>query len=152
MNRKFRIVARIGLLSDYRLPASHSFNLMLSFLAATTEKKPTFPLIPALVQENYALLPLRGELDETHLDLLNRSVDPLLQNPEIKKLILDCTQLTFINSKIIGFLVGLHTHLSKEGRHLIIANPQQTVMDVIQLVGLTAIIPVLTSVQEAITL
>lgn len=127
---------------------------MLNFLSATqdTEKKPTLPLLPMVVQENYAVVVLAGELDETHLDWLNQSMEPVLSNPAIKKVILDCTQLLFINSKIVGFLVGLHTHLSKEGRNLIIANPQQAVMDVIQLVGLTAIIPVMTSVDEGIAL
>lgn len=125
---------------------------MLDFLNATSEEKaqPQAPLIQAKIEGDYAIFPLVGELDETHLDWLNQSVDPVLNNPQVKKLILDCTQLEFINSKIVGFLVGLHTHLSKEARRLVIAAPNQAVMDVIQLVGLTAIIPVVTSVEEAL--
>ena len=125
---------------------------MLNLFGTTAEKKPEPQAAPATpaVQGDYAIFPLVGELDETHLDGLNQAINPLLQNSEVKKLILDCSKLVFINSKIIGFLVGLHTHLSKEFRRLIIAAPNQAVMDVIQLVGLTAIIPVTTSVEEAL--
>lgn len=113
------------------------------------QPEPAAPAGPK-VEGDYAIFPLVGELDETHLEGLNQSMDPILQNSEVKKLILDCTKLVFINSKIIGFLVGLHTHLSKEARRLVVAAPSQAVMDVIQLVGLTAIVPVVTSVEEAL--
>lgn len=93
---------------------------------------------------------LKGELDETSLEALKQQIDPILADTKVTKLILDFTNLEFINSKGIGYLVSVHTHLTKDARSLAIASAIEPVMDVISLVGLTTIIPYFSTVDEAL--
>lgn len=96
------------------------------------------------------LIHLAGELDEVSIEKLRAYVDPLLEDKSMKKLIFDLEKLEFINSKGIGYLVSVHTHLSRDGRTLVIAGAVEPVMDVISLVGLTSIIPYFSTVDDAL--
>jgi stage II sporulation protein AA (anti-sigma F factor antagonist) len=93
---------------------------------------------------------LTGEMDETSIDGLKTQLDPMLADLNIKILLFDFTNLEFINSKGIGYLVSVHTHLSKDQREMRIAAANEAVMDVISLVGLTTIIKYFNTVQEAL--
>jgi len=92
---------------------------------------------------------LQGELDEVSIEKLRTYIDPLLDDTNITKLIFDFADLEFINSKGIGYLVSVHSHLAKDGRGLIIAGAVEPVMDVISLVGLTTIIPYFNTLADA---
>ena len=94
---------------------------------------------------------LQGELDEVSIEALKEEIDKHLANGTVARLIFDCTNLDFINSKGIGYLVSVHTHLAKDGHMMIIAAANEPVMDVISLVGLTTIIPYFATVEEALT-
>lgn len=96
------------------------------------------------------LIELHGELDELGIEILKSTVDPVLNELTAKKVIFDFTHVIFINSKGIGYLVSVHTHLSKNARTLVIVNASQPVMDVISLVGLTSIIPYYANAEEAL--
>lgn len=84
---------------------------------------------------------LEGELDEVSIEEVKKQLDPLLEDSTVLQLIFDLTKLSFINSKGIGYLVSVHTHLAKDGRSMILAGAKESVLDVINLVGLTNIIP-----------
>ncbi len=92
-----------------------------------------------------------GDLDEANIDKLKMVVEPLLNEAGLSQLVLDFSKLRFINSKGIGYLVSVHTHVTKESKVLAIAGATEAVMDVISLVGLTSIIPNYTTVEEAMT-
>ena len=92
---------------------------------------------------------LKGELDESVLDSLKTQLDPILDDSNILTMILNFQDLEFINSKGIGYLVSIHTHLSKDARKMIMVAASEAVMDVISLVGLTSIIPYFATMEEA---
>lgn len=96
------------------------------------------------------IIHLTGDLDEESSEILKGTVDPLLADEAVKTLIFDFSGLRFMNSKGIGYLVSVHTHLSKNGRVLSIVGANEAVMDVITLVGLTSIIPYFETVEEAV--
>jgi len=93
---------------------------------------------------------LTGELDESSMEALKVQLDPILNDVNVKRVLFDLTNLEFINSKGIGYLVSVHTHLSKDQRVLMIAAANQEVMDVISLVGLTTIIKYFDTVESAL--
>ncbi len=93
---------------------------------------------------------LAGELDEEAVDKVKAALDPTLNDASVKNLMLVLSQLLFMNSKGIGLLVSMHTHLAKLGRRLVLAGAQEAVMDVMNLVGLTSIIPYYESEAEAV--
>lgn len=92
---------------------------------------------------------LTGELDEVSVEDLKKHIDPLLEDANVLQFIFDFTNLAFINSKGIGYLVSVHTHLAKDGRTMVMAGATQEVMDVLSLVGLTNIIPYHATLDEA---
>jgi stage II sporulation protein AA (anti-sigma F factor antagonist) len=93
----------------------------------------------------------KGELDELSLDEVKNQLNSLLNDNKLQKILFDFSKLEFINSKGIGLIVSMHTHLTKNGRELLVAEAQQAVYDVISLVGLTSIIPYFESTEKAIT-
>ncbi|MFH0838308.1 MAG: STAS domain-containing protein [Patescibacteria group bacterium] len=93
---------------------------------------------------------LAGELDEVTVEGLKGHLDPILADDSVHQLIFDFTKLDFINSKGIGYLVSVHTHLARDGRSMVMAGASQPVMDVITLVGLTNIIPYHATLEEAL--
>jgi len=99
---------------------------------------------------NAKIVALKGELDESVLDDLKAQLDPIWNDANIQTFIFNLHDLEFINSKGIGFLVSVHSHLAKDKRHLVIADAQEAVMDVVSLVGLTSIIPYHATLDEAI--
>ena len=101
-------------------------------------------------KEGSKTISLKGEMDEVSIDSLKSQIDLLLGDLNIKFLIFDLRQLEFINSKGIGYLVSVHTHLSKDKREMILAEANEAVMDVISLVGLTTIIKYFETVEEAL--
>jgi len=93
---------------------------------------------------------LAGEMDESNIESVRTQLDPLLNDLSVVHLLFDLSQLEFINSKGIGYLVSVHTHLSKDKRAMILASAQEAVMDVISLVGLTTIIKYFDTLDEAL--
>lgn len=91
-----------------------------------------------------------GEMDESTIESIKPQIDQSLADTTIKFLIFDLTNLEFINSKGIGYLVSVHTHLSKDQRELILTGAGEAVMDVISLVGLTSIVKYFKTTEEAL--
>ncbi|MBN1258597.1 STAS domain-containing protein [Candidatus Peregrinibacteria bacterium] len=101
----------------------------------------TYSLSTEIIRTSFGLIHAGGEIDQTGLPDLENAVKPLLGNPALKILVLDCAALTFINSKVVGYLVYLHTTLAKSGRKLILAGLNETLTDILSLVGLITILP-----------
>lgn len=93
---------------------------------------------------------IEGEMDEPSLQDIKLNIDPILNDLNVKFVIFDMKDLAYINSKGIGYLVAVHTHLAKDQRKLILASAQEAVMDVMSLVGLTSIIPHHEKLEEAL--
>lgn len=89
-----------------------------------------------------------GEMDEASLESVRTELATLLSDQSVATVIFDLAGLEFINSKGIGYLVSVHTHLAKNKRKLIVVAAQDPVMDVISLVGLTSIIAYYPTIEE----
>lgn len=96
------------------------------------------------------IIAFSGEMDESTIESIKPQIDQSLADTAIKFLIFDLTNLKFINSKGIGYLVSVHTHLSKDQRELILTGANDAVMDVINLVGLTSIVKYFKTNDEAV--
>lgn len=99
---------------------------------------------------DYDTVEFHGELDQSTLDAVEQRFDAFLPDFKRQFLILDMTDLKFINSEGIGFLVSMHTKLVKKGKNLLIFGAKHNVTDVFGLVGLPQIIPIFVSMNEAI--
>jgi len=99
-------------------------------------------------EQKYALITLTGQIDESNLGTLGEAADPLVGS-DAKYLVLDLAGLEFINSKVIGYLAATHGKLTEAEQVMLFANANQNILDIIELVGLTQIVPTFEKLSEA---
>lgn len=88
------------------------------------------------------LAKLSGELDEYSAEYIRISLDDLLSNiSDTKKLILDFSDVTFMDSTGIGMLLGRYNKFSKCDVGLFIKNPTSYVNRIFEMTGIYQIIP-----------
>jgi anti-anti-sigma factor len=99
---------------------------------------------------DYYAIHLTGEIDVNYLPQLENTLKPITEMTQLKGIILDCKKLVFIDSKIVGFIVYLYTRLSRSNQKLVIAETNETINDIMTLVGLTTIIKFTPTLDEAV--
>ena len=102
------------------------------------------------VHTSYLFLHLSGEVDVDYLPTLEKQMEAPLKKV-FQLLIIDCQNLEFIDSKIVGYMAYLYTTLAKSKKNIVFLNVNETVNDILTLVGLTSIIPLFNSREEALT-
>ena len=91
-----------------------------------------------------------GSLDATNLDLAEAKVDEmLLPEGTVTKIVFDFTNLDYLNSRAVGFLVSLSQKVAAAKAVLVLAGLKPNVEDIVTIVGLNQIIPVVKSVEDA---
>jgi len=93
-----------------------------------------------------------GQVDESNLEQVKVKLDPLLLEDSVTYIILNFSQLTFINSKVIGYLTGLYSRLAESKKKLLFVECNESILDILTLVGLTRIIPNYPTLEEAVEL
>ena len=85
---------------------------------------------------------LSGELDEYSAEYVRMSLDALLRDLcGAKKLILDFSNVSFMDSTGIGMLLGRYNKFSKCDVDLYIKNPTSYVNRIFEMTGIYQIIP-----------
>ena len=103
-----------------------------------------------IISSNLIIAHLIGEIDSSKLAELEVNLKPVVENPTVKILVLHCHDLVFIDSKIVGFLAYLRTTFTKSQRELRLAEINETINDILSLVGLTQVIPCYDSLDLAL--
>jgi stage II sporulation protein AA (anti-sigma F factor antagonist) len=97
------------------------------------------------------LITFNGQLDETNVDheakkiyqVITEMVDPLL--------LLDFSSLEYMNSKSIGYVTDWFTQASAKNGSIAIVGPKPNILDILKVVGITQIITVYNTLEEAKT-
>jgi len=89
----------------------------------------------------YALISLEGQIDEDNLREFDEFVDPITKSNH-NYLVFSLENLEFINSKVIGYLAAMHIRLTENKKQMIFMKTNPEIFDILELVGLTQIIPV----------
>ena len=85
---------------------------------------------------------LSGELDECSAEYVRISLDDLLkQSLSAKKLVLDFSKVSFMDSTGIGMLLGRYNKFAKNDINLYIKNPTSYVNRIFEMTGIYQIIP-----------
>lgn len=85
---------------------------------------------------------LSGELDEYSAEYVRISLDDLLNKSNVtKKLILDFSKVSFMDSTGIGVLLGRYNKFSKCDIDMYIQNPTSYVNRIFEMTGIYQIIP-----------
>ena len=90
-----------------------------------------------------------GQLDETNVDEEAKKIYKVIEEMPLPNLLLDFSSLTYINSKAIGYLTDWYSRTAAKNGKIVIAQPQPNILDILKVVGITQIINILGSIDEA---
>ena len=96
------------------------------------------------------LIAISGQLDESNVDEKAQEIYSLInQNPKNLSLIFDLEKLEYMNSKSIGYLTDWYGKITEAGGKIVIARIKKNIQDILQVVGLTQLIGVYATIDEA---
>ena len=96
------------------------------------------------------LIRVSGQLDESNVDEKAKQIyDVIAAEPQGLFLIMDFSDLEYMNSKSIGYLTDWYTKLSEKKGGIIITQARPNILDILQVVGLTQLITCTATIDEA---
>ncbi len=96
----------------------------------------------------YVVVKFSGELDKAGLEVVKEDLNKLTESVNEKYLVLDFSDLNFINSEGIGFLMTMHYRLSKKEKDLVVVGAAEHVYDVLKVIGLLSVMKHFGSLEE----
>jgi anti-sigma B factor antagonist len=91
----------------------------------------------------------QGELTVAEAPRLRSDLLDLIQNSKEPIVVLDLSDVTFIDATAVGVLIGANQRLGREGRSLRIAAPIPTVLRTLRLMGQGTALEIFSTVAEA---
>ncbi len=95
------------------------------------------------------VISLAGQLDETNVDAEAKKIYQVIDEMAVPNLVLDFSELTYINSKAIGYVTDWYSRVAAKNGKVTIAKPQPNILDILKVVGITQIITIYGSIEEA---
>lgn len=93
---------------------------------------------------------VEGELDHHTADAVRERLDSLLEDPSIKHIIFDLSQLRFMDSSGIGVFIGRYKVVSQRGGTVSVAYVTSQINKVFEVSGLYKIIKKYDTAEEAL--
>lgn len=84
---------------------------------------------------------LSGELDESTSVYLRNELDSIIGKSNMQKVVMELSELRFMDSTGIGVLLGRYRKLKESRIPIFIANPQKNIDKVLNLSGIYGIMP-----------
>lgn len=107
-------------------------------------------LASAAPDKKLKLVKFSGQLDESNVDEKAKEIYDLINSiPQGLHLIFDFEKLEYMNSKSIGYLTDWYTKLTEKRGGIVITKAKPNILDILQVVGLTQLIPCTGTVEEA---
>ncbi|MDR3595028.1 anti-sigma F factor antagonist [Clostridium sp.] len=101
-------------------------------------------------KDNILITTLSGELDHNSAEGVRVRIDDRIDRDNIRKVVLDFSRVTFMDSSGIGAVLGRYKKVSNKGGVLCIAMPNKNVNRIFELAGLYKIIKNYNTVDEAV--
>ena len=102
-----------------------------------------------LPQHQAIIIELQGELDTEGVKILESTFLKLCKEDEFH-LILNCAQLTYINSQGLGLLVSGKKSVGESGHKLVVTNLQEPIRRLFEVIRFDKIFPICESVDMAL--
>ena len=84
-----------------------------------------------------------GELDQCSAQGIRRELDKLIRDPEVRRLILDFKDMSFMDSSGIGVILGRYRELRARGGTVAVRNMTPPVRRIFLLAGMNQVIDIL---------
>jgi anti-anti-sigma factor len=107
-------------------------------------------LLESQIHEGVWVLRLQGRFATGSDDEL-ASARNLLQENGIGNAVMDLSDVPYLDSTGLGFVVELHKYLASRGGQLFLADANQRVRDVLQMTRISEIVPLFRDVEDAET-
>ena len=91
------------------------------------------------VKKDILILRMKGELDDVSVTDLRIRITKYIDNYKINHLILNLSELTFLDSSGIGFIIGRYHQLKKNNGDITISNINRDIEKIIYVSGLAKI-------------
>lgn len=101
--------------------------------------------------EGVLVVALDGELDHHRVELLRTEVDRAIDAAKVSAVVFDLKDVNFMDSSGLGLILGRFRRLSERRVSMALAAPQPTVARLLQMSGIRQIMPVCSTLAEAIT-
>ena len=102
--------------------------------------------------ENWILIfEFKWELDETNADKTFKTIYDDIWEFSEKDIILNLKGLKYLNSKSIWYIADVFSNVEDADRKMFITDCNDWVKDILELVGITTIIPTLDTEKDALT-
>lgn len=93
---------------------------------------------------------ISGQLDEASVDKIAQQFYAAIDNTiDGTGFLIDLKELDFINSKGIGYFLDFFRKISEKKGKMVIANPSENVLDILEVVGVTRVLEVYFTADEA---
>lgn len=102
------------------------------------------------MQDGIMVIEFNGELDETNADKTFTKIYEDIGEFSDKKIAFNFIGLKYLNSKSIGYIADVFSNIEDNDGQMYICNCDEGVKDVLELVGITTIIPIADTLEEAI--
>lgn len=100
--------------------------------------------------KHFKLITISGQLDESNIDEKAQEIYALLtQNPQGLYMIFDFEKLEYMNSKSIGYLTDWFGKVTESQGKIVIIKAKPNIIDILQVIGLTQLIPMFATLEEA---
>lgn len=100
--------------------------------------------------KNILVVSISGELDDHTAPRLREAVETELDKGSANKIVLDCTNLEFMDSSGLGVILGRYKRLKSMDGNMVACNLNPQVDKIFELSGLKRIIQVYSSAEEAL--
>ena len=101
-------------------------------------------------EDENLIIYMMGELDHHSAEEVRSKIDDRIDRENINKLILDFTNVTFMDSSGIGVVIGRYKKISLKKGDICIANVNNSVKRVFDLSGMFKIIKLYDNVEQAL--
>lgn len=97
--------------------------------------------VKSRVHDGVMYVLLCGELDEHSANYTRITLDGIFDKPSFKKIIIDLSELDFMDSTGIGVLIGRYKRMKDKNIPIFIANPSSHAERIFKITGLYDIMP-----------
>jgi len=94
------------------------------------------------MNEEQAVVTIKGEVDIYSVDQFRKSIEKSI-NQKTSKIILDCTDLSYIDSTGMGVLIEMRNKTMEMGQKIVMKNPKPNIKKLLSLTGVDKIIEII---------
>ncbi len=97
----------------------------------------------------HAFVLLRGYIDPSTVFSLESKLEEL-RDGDTRDLIVDCSELMYVNSRGMGTIMQFYRDFRDKGRELVLTNVTNVVLQLLEIIGVPAVVPILPDLDAAV--